>query len=574
MKTAAFFTRVLTRVVQLLLAFVVIAGVGVAVAASQSPHSSGGGAPPELEKSGIECAWLNQIKAHLHADFTCPTTLPELSASSSPSSDPIDQEVIPSSGGAPTLQFGPNVDATNPADDLASGQSETAIAASGQFVVSTWNDATAFLIPDATLPEGSLTDAGFSDDGGQTFQDQGGLPNNNGCQRIAGDPSVVSYPAPQGGVFFYITSLYLPDFGPTCTGTPHFEISLSVGTVSADGKTIAFDNPVVVADGGSIDSADSATLDKDFAAIDRNHAKIAVSYSSFRFTPAGTVNEIDVAYCDLSSPGTPVCTPGTGGVSAPSSSISAQVIATSNPAAFEELEGAYPAFDAGGNLYVAWNQNWVTNLFNGDPFTHELVARLPATCVATPPCSQPRALTVEPNVKSLDATTIPGYSRIANDFPRIAFNNTTNQLVIVWNEANAHPQGDIVLVTASPSLSTVSPKVRVNDDNSFAMHLFPAVSVDANGNINLSWYDRREAQGSTRTDVFATSIRPGFTGAPNSKITDVATDWLATGSVIDPNFGDYTDNTSDGTTFYVNWSDGRIGIPNSFVASAQSNTQN
>ena len=46
---------------------------------------------------------------------------------------------------------------------------------------------------------------------------------------------------------------------------------------------------------------------------------------------------------------------------------------------------------------------------------------------------------------------------------------------------------------------------------------------------------------------------------------DGATDWTNTSSLITPNFGDYTDNTSVGTTTYYTWSDGRLGVPQPFV---------
>ncbi len=518
----------------------------------------------KLEKSAAFCAWAAQNQAKLPIDLTCPA-LPTQGQSQgqgqtmhTPTTNAAPSQLGDRRSGP--VHFGRNVDATNPNEDLASGQSETAIAASGRYVISAWNDATGFLIVDPTAPQSQLTGVGFSSDGGRTFQDVN-LPNSNPCQRMSGDPSVVSYQAPDGTTYFYVTSLYFPDFS-ICPTIGNFEVGMSVGVVPPNGTSISFSTPVVVANGGNFNQPTFDELDKDFAAIDRAHGKIAVSYTAFGFSAQDASGQINVAYCDISSnPAAPTCNPGTGG-------IGAQVIANT-PSNFAEQEGAYPAFSSSGNLYVTWNSNWTTNFFNGDPFTHQLAAWLPASCVAAPPCAIPTAVTIGTPVKSLDATTIAGYNRgIGNDFPRISFNNTTNQVVFVWNEANAHPLGDIVMATASWDLSTVNPKVRVNDDNSFAMHFLPAVSVDSKGDINISWYDRREADGSARTDVFAASIRPGTNGGENSRVTNVATDWNATGSFITPNFGDYTDNTSDDTTFYVNWSDGRIGVPNSFVASA------
>ncbi len=547
----------------------------MAVATSLGSSAS---APPSprapVMLSGAACAWLQQNKAL--AGFTCPKMPPLDSdiaaAPQSPGSAGTRQATFspstsPSSttgSGASAAKFGPNVDATDPSEDVASGQSETAVAASGQFVVSAFNDATGFFFADPTNPKADLTGAGFSSDGGKSFSEVA-LPNSNSCQRIFGDPSVVSLSS-GGATFFYVFSLYLP----RCS-TGGFEISLSVGTIPAGSTAIAFGQPIVVANGGSPGLATTVFLDKDFAAIDRVNKKIAVSYTAFGSASVNRSGQINIALCDLSAtPGTPACFPGTGGPSY-------LTLANSPTTLFEELEGAYPAFSNAGDLYVTWNQNWFTNFLQAfffgttDPFTHQLAARVPAACLTFPTtgCATPAAVTVEQSVKSLDSLIIPGYNRgIGNDFPRIAFNNVTNQVVFVWNEGNAHPMGDIVLATADPTLATISPKVRVNDDNSFALHFLPAVSIDGLGNTNISWFDRRSAGGTSMTDVFAVSIPPGASGATNARVTSVATDWNSTGSFIAPNFGDYTDNTSDGTTFYVNWSDGRLGIPNSFVASA------
>ena len=54
------------------------------------------------------------------------------------------------------------------------------------------------------------TGFGFSADGGQSFTDQGGLPNDDCANtRYYGDPSVEAYVV--GGVtYFYISSIYIP----------------------------------------------------------------------------------------------------------------------------------------------------------------------------------------------------------------------------------------------------------------------------------------------------------------------------------------------------------------------------
>ena len=559
-----------------------LSATGLGSSAASSP-------PAQIQYSAGLCAWLQA-----HADKLPSQVKP--CAQSVPNKGQFAQNVArgstgstPSHGKAalsPEVVFSQNAAASDQTEDLAPGQSETAVAALGNNVVSAWNDATGFLASSPTQLNGSLTGVGFSSDGGKTFSDLVGLPNANPCQQVFGDPSVVSYKNPSTGtVYFYVTSLYLPAFSSAC-GFPggSFEISMSVGTVASSGQAITFSNPIVVANGGNFSTFPNiAFLDKDFAAIDRTHGKIGVSYTCFGFfffggstTGCGFAGEIDLAVCDISSnPASPTCNPGTSG---------AQFIRVqpADNVTFEENEGAYPAFSPNGDAYVAWENNWATNIFNClfaffgftcDTNVHIMAAHVPASCLSTGTASGTcgnTTATIDSGVKSLDMLIfISGYNRFfTNDFPRGAFNGTTNRLWVVWNEANAHWMGDIVYVTTDSNLQNASGKIRVNDDSSSLLHMLPAVSVGGNGDTNISWFDRRSSAGSSRTEVWAASIRPADPAAQNSKVTDVASDWLGTSSFIVPNFGDYTDNTTDGSTFYVNWSDGRLGIPQSFVASA------
>ena len=167
----------------------------------------------------------------------------------------------------------------------------------------------------------------------------------------------------------------------------------------------------------------------------------------------------------------------------------------------------------------------------------------------------------------MDGVVIPGYSRgLGQDFPRIAVDAPKGKVIVVWNDASAHPLGDIWLRGLPLDLTITGPISKVNDDNSFALHFLPAVSVRADGSIATSWYDRRIG-GPTSVDTeYFGEIRPAPTGSGRDfRITTGATNWNNTGSLINPNFGDYTDNASTGTTTYFTWSDGRIGVPQPFV---------
>ena len=100
-----------------------------------------------------------------------------------------------------STSFGSNVDAANPQEDVTPsgvqvhGQSETSIASTGPYVVEAWNDGTGFFAPcGSPMSKDQLTGFGFSNDGGKTFTDLGGLPNANcATSIIAGDPSVEAF---------------------------------------------------------------------------------------------------------------------------------------------------------------------------------------------------------------------------------------------------------------------------------------------------------------------------------------------------------------------------------------------
>ena len=87
--------------------------------------------------------------------------------------------------------FGSNVDAANPQEDVTPsgvqvhGQSETSVAAAGPYVVEAWNDGTGFFAPcPSPMNKEELIGFGFSNDGGKTFTDLGGLPNAQNPDRF------------------------------------------------------------------------------------------------------------------------------------------------------------------------------------------------------------------------------------------------------------------------------------------------------------------------------------------------------------------------------------------------------
>ncbi len=489
--------------------------------------------------------------------------------------------------------FGSNVDAATLQEDVTPsgvqihGQSEVSVAASGPYVVEAWNDGTGFFAPcGSTQNKEELTGFGFSNDGGKTFTDLGGLPNADCANSIiAGDPSVESYTV-GGSTYFFISSIFIPFFVP--------ENAMSVTACKVNGSgataTLACSQPIVAAISSQCETVDTSFtfcsfLDKEFLSLDPVRGRLYMSYTEFffSFVTFTETSTVELAVCDLSSPANPTCHNGSDGSITGAGAPAAPyfVVAPSDPAGCEN-EGAYPAVNPKtGDVYVAYEHNWFTNLFgcfNGTTVvslpTQNVMNYVPFSCLTLTPtssCAGPAA-TQAINITSLDAAFIPGYNRFPmNDFPRVAVSGAAGTVSMVWNDARQHGTGDIFLQSFNlVSLSLVqSSPVRINSRNNTGGWLFlPAVRQSgSNGNLNISFYSRSSAN-TALTDVSAaTKVNPRTTITPTKNNTTVTTgpsDWNAVSSIIVPNFGDYTDNYFVGTTLYVAWSDGRLGLPQPF----------
>jgi hypothetical protein len=411
------------------------------------------------------------------------------------------------------------------------------------------------------------------------------LPNFNcATSKLEGDPSVEAYQV-GGQTYFYISSIFIP------FTVPQNDLSVSVCTVVGAGSSASLScaSPIVAATSGQcVDFGGGfiacSFLDKEYLSIDPVHARLYMSYTDFgvNFPPDNFTNgQIELAVCDISSPGTPTCYNGS------SSTIPASPYLVVAPGDLScEREGAYPAVDvATGDVYVAHEFNWFTNLFGsfggsvdcrGIQVKNE-VDYIPFSCLTLPvaSCSGPAA-SKSVNVSSMAGAFIPGYNRFPmNDFPRIAVSDVAGTVSIVWNDTRLHPAGDILLESFNlVSLKRVqSSPVRLNS-NTRGWNFLPALRTsDSEGNLYVTFYGRTSAN-TALTDVYdAPEIDPRTTSTPsNILVTTGPSDWNAVSSDIVPNFGDYTDNYQIATgsapfvgdTLYVAWSDGRLGDPQPF----------
>jgi hypothetical protein len=504
-----------------------------------------------------------------------------------------------------TRTLGSNVNAADPAEDITPsgvrgyGQSETSIAAVGPYVVEAWNDTTAFFAPcPSPMNKEEFTGYGFSANNGASFVDEGGLPNADCNMHIlAGDPSVVAWNS-GGSAYFYVSSLYFPVF--SAAGPPddvRAFIAINACKASGTGATasISCGQPVVAAASTECITQDGNTfcsgLDKEYLTIDPQRGRLYVSYTEFGINPPpdpAAFGQIELSVCDIGTPdggtgpvggtaGQPVCEAGARG----SQSSPASPYFVVAPAPDCQNQGSYPAVDvATGNVYVAYEFNFGSDIFtpgcNTLP-TKNVVTSIPFTCLTLPAASCNGPTTSNSvNIVTMLAASIPGFNRQTQDFPRIAVSDPAGTVSIVWNDAGIHPFGDILLQSfALGSLAPIqSTPVRLNSRASGGLHFLPALrNADANGNLNVSWYER-QSPSTTLTDVFAAlNLNPRTTSTPasNTRVTTAATDWLKVTAFF---FGDYTDNyvitTASppfvGNKFYVAWSDGRTGIPQPFEA--------
>ena len=502
---------------------------------------------------------------------------------------------VPTSSPSLAASIIANVDAASTSEDVAPngtqayGQSETSIAAVDQYVVEGWNDATGFVSPcPSPNNKESGTGFGFSNNGGNSFVDMGGIPNDNCASFVsAGDPSVEAWEY-QGTHYFYISYLY-----PSATGLGANNLGLTACKVAGSGTsaTLECGQPIIAATSSQCISTPAGTvcsfLDKDFLSIDPQRGRLYMSYTDFEGNsdnPTGVPTEIGLAVCNIkSNPLLPVCSNGSKTAPAPPYLVIARPDVNGC-----ENEGAYPAVDVRpGDVYVAYEHNWGTNLSASGPCLTEPVADVmtyvPKSCLTLPKasCASPAHQTSE-LVTSLSAAFIPGYNRFPmNDFPRIAVSDPAGTVSMVWNDARFAPLGDILL--QSFELGSLTPfqsePVRVDNDaqSGEGFKMLPALrKAEDDGTLPITWFSRKTTTTSLTDYYAALGVDPKTTSTPasNIRITNVSSDWVGVSSDIVPNFGDYTDNYvgAIGTapfsneTLFAAWSDGRKGVPQPFEA--------
>lgn len=492
----------------------------------------------------------------------------------------------------------------SPNGTRAYGQSETSIAASGRYVVEAWNDATTFFSTcSASRFRAEATGVGFSANGGRTFKDLGGLRNPN-CKTThfvyEGDPSVVAYRT-NGQTWFYIASLY-----DSTTGVGTSAVALDACRAMGRGTSaqLRCGDPVIAArskqcvkfgsSGGGSNFEFCSFLDKDFIAIDPFRHRIYVSYTEFPILTLGTLEEMSA--CSIRDARHPVCEAGSKlkVVQQPTSGNGYTEVLKGRPYFHIagpgyhgcEEEGTYPAvYNRTGAVYVGFEYNLGTNL--GYPpcegykeHTRDVITVTHLHCLplrSVSPCAKAQRVAAV-RVYSMTAAFIPGFNRLPTDWPRVAVSPHYRTVSMVWNDTRYHGNGDILMESFTlGSLRRVQRYPVVLDrPHHGGLTFMPAVKVaDSRGRLDVAWFSRANAQTAWTNVVAALGVNPRTTVTPaNTRITNVATNWLTDNSDIVPNFGDYMDTAISATgtppftghKFYVAWADGRLGFPQPFEA--------
>ncbi|MEJ2709691.1 MAG: sialidase family protein [Anaerolineales bacterium] len=469
-------------------------------------------------------------------------------------------------------RVGPNIrvnDPQLPLPDGLLGRSETTIAASGNgnYLVVGWNDADGFCgppwnAPCTPPPVPGLSGYAYSSDGGQTFTD-GGVPflvsTPGGDKLTRGDPSldVGGY----GNATFYYANMAV-DTDPAGLG------GMVVHSGSFQGKSFSWENGVFIPA-----PAPNDFLDKELLATDKrgNSQAVYVSVTNFIETcnqPGYGWGQIEL-YSSMDGGNTWSRT-----IIQPDETL---ITDPNDPACGADgviNQGSMPAVGTEGELYVVWERGYYAPIYGGYALPR-------ATIVVATSSDQGASFTAPVEVASICSGALfppAGYNRpTTNDFPRIAVAQSgpyRGRIYVTFQDCSAAygdaPFGqdtDVYLSYSDDQGITWSTPTLVAGGADGLIQFWPTVSIQPGGNIDITYYESLEAEGTSFVNTYwAQSIDGGATFEAPVRVSDVTTDWGATASNIIPNFGDYNTAVSAGDRLFSTWADGRNGVPDTFFA--------
>lgn len=159
---------------------------------------------------------------------------------------------------------------------------------------------------------------------------------------------------------------------------------------------------------------------------------------------------------------------------------------------------------------------------------------------------------------------VAGFPALATD--KFADSPFANAVYFVWpDERDGRDASNVYFAASHDGGETFSEPIRLNDDDTTAPQILPAISVSPGGVIDVTWLDQRhDADGMLLFDQYYTySLDGGATWSPNFRVRDVDDGgW-------DPNLshhqngmvfiGDYIDIDSSWQAAHPVWPDTRSG---------------
>lgn len=495
------------------------------------------------------------------------------------------------------------------------GRSETTLAAvsGGLRLVAGWNDAQGFCgppfnfgCPDPAVP--GTSGFGVSTDGGRTFRDLGAPPpgtrigtgpgpagtSASGVYVTGTDPSLDSPPGSEEVV--YANLAFFDDFTGNTAG-----ISIHRGAFGP-GDSFAWDEPVLLQSPNYPDDF----LDKEHVATERRGARTSIFVTLTNFLEVDGLPMVGMGQIESFASRD-------GGGTWIRSVIQPDETFPGAPGTGVINQGSEPVVAPDGIVHVAWQRGFLSPFFSqgaAGVFPEIRVARSEdGGATWRPDAAGPPGSGVNPagvrvaSICSGDVFPPSGYSRNrTNTWPRIAVARSgphRGRLYVAWQDCRianggpmpapqgpeddfgfdiGHPDTDVFLAFSDDDGATWSEPVLVAGGGDGLLQFWPTVSVGPTGAVDVTYSESFEPDGTTfqglgggtsLVDVFwARSTDGGETFGAPVRLTEVTSDWGATESDLNPNFGDYNDAVSLGTSLLATWADGRNGVPDVFFIRA------
>lgn len=467
-------------------------------------------------------------------------------------------------------------------------QSETEIAvlnkpgSMGKKMVTGYNDSRGF-----TTNVGGLSGFSFSVDGGHTWIDGDGLPPQGTTDQYFGDPVVVVHHASEA---FYYSSLYLSPAG-------YMTLSVNRGTfqkapaetqesrantacladVSRTGtptpvgnlkERIIWEPPVDAVIPPNLGPGNGDFLDKEWMYVDQRTGTLYITYTRFPVAGQTTIELIK------STDGGQTWT--------------APVVVRTAPAD-RFNQASQPITTATGRVIVTWfgRGTFISNVGDGTieiSYSDDDGATWSAPIVVAHVNTQAEPLGYNRGRFSIlnapfiavdkgqddgvDTPAEAGKAGFGNVYITY-FSGTTPGGPFPTYDRSA----DIYVSRSTDDGLTWDAPVKVNSDNTLTSHLFSSVQVDKQGNVHVTWIDRRlDEANNVLTDTWASSSSDqGQSFGSDSRLSDISASWFARADVR-PNFGDYNSSELIGFNKLISvWSDGRFRPPGNATVLTQSN---